>query len=203
MYGLSQHESTAIYGMTSRARWLAPLAAASDTEVCDRFLVGTLGLREENEIHLVEVDDEDGRPSIFSPALWAHPGEVTALSPSLTDPNLFFTAYNVGSRASRHFLREALPEPPRTGAMAEPRATLWRVPEQLSDGLVEAGTVEKHEGQIMAYAPALPPRTSIHGTHLLAPPRFQCRVEPSQGRRCCRGRCLEHPPLRPRHTSDC
>eukprot|EP00727_Mastigamoeba_balamuthi_P010911 m51a1_g6442 hypothetical protein (364) ;mRNA; r:384999-386517 len=129
MFGLSQHEATAIYGMTSRSRCISLLAAVDDSQSADRFLVGTCGLHEENEVHLVEVSYND-TPEISGAAIWPHAGEVTSLSPSTTDPNLFFTSFNL----------------PGT---AEPGATLWRIPDDLSDSLEPQGDVAKHDGPVV------------------------------------------------------
>lgn len=126
---VTQESAAAIYGLTSKARCIAAQApgigaddedGGGDTAASrSRFLIGTLSLREENEVHLIEVDDSDpDAPSVQEVGIFSHPGEVWALSPSPTDPALLFTSYD---------------------SDAVPKCTLWRIPadEEATGALVE------------------------------------------------------------------
>lgn len=129
MFGLQQPRSepmTAIYGLTSKARCIAAQGCLPDDAADDdddefsssssrsRFLVGTLALRDENEVHLVEVDESDpDAPALQEVAVYAHPGEVWALGPAPHAPGLLVTSYAGGSGA--------------------PHCTLWRLPRAAAD----------------------------------------------------------------------
>eukprot|EP00899_Mesostigma_viride_P029513 jgi/Mesvir1/9747/Mv12210-RA.1 len=79
-----------IYGLKYKARCIAS-QRAHDT-VNSRFLIGTLSLREDNELHLVEYKSE--RDEIVCVGLYSHKHEVWDIAPSTFDPALVTTVYN-------------------------------------------------------------------------------------------------------------
>uniref|UniRef100_A0A6A7GAG6 Protein TSSC1-like n=1 Tax=Hirondellea gigas TaxID=1518452 RepID=A0A6A7GAG6_9CRUS len=99
--------SSAFYGLKFQGRCLA--AQLGETE-CHRFFVGTHNVREPNEIHLVEYDEEVCE--IVSRGVYSHPPEVETIHPHPTDALSFFTCY-----------REA----------GNSVATLWKLPESADD----------------------------------------------------------------------
>lgn len=80
--------STSIYGLPHKARCLAAQVARDDRS---RFFAGTLSLKEENEIHLIEVQEDE---EITRVSVLPHPPEIWGLAPSPTEETLLFTVYS-------------------------------------------------------------------------------------------------------------
>ena len=83
-----------------------PALCAVPDQAHHRFLVGTGSVRDENEVHLVEYDEDQNTLSLVS--LFSHPAEVWALCSSPTDPALFFSSSQ--------------------SATWQNKATLWQIP---------------------------------------------------------------------------
>jgi len=88
---LDEHTTSGslVYGLTNKARCLAAQVGDLDNV---RFLVGTLCLKEENEVHLIEVYEEERDVKCLN--IFTHPSEIWFLSPCPSNPDLFFTCYN-------------------------------------------------------------------------------------------------------------
>eukprot|EP00252_Welwitschia_mirabilis_P016142 TRINITY_DN35668_c0_g1_i1.p1 TRINITY_DN35668_c0_g1~~TRINITY_DN35668_c0_g1_i1.p1 ORF type:complete len:354 (+),score=71.27 TRINITY_DN35668_c0_g1_i1:144-1205(+) len=91
------------YGLKYQARCIANVVA--DTQHTS-FLVGTLSLREENEIHLIRLSSSYGE--LTCEGLYSHPQEIWDLSVCPFDSHVFVTVYASGG---------------------EYGASLWRIPE--------------------------------------------------------------------------
>ncbi|EFJ30103.1 WD40 repeat protein [Selaginella moellendorffii] len=76
------------YGVKYQARCIA--AVVADTQRT-RFLVGTLSLREENEIHLLQIGDKTG--ALAFDGLYTHPSEIWGLSACPFDVSILSTVY--------------------------------------------------------------------------------------------------------------
>jgi len=87
----SQSTPSAIYGLTAKARCITSQTAETEKNV---FLVGTLGLREDNEIHLIEVREDGGEIKCLN--IFNHPYEIWSISSCPSNPSLLFTCYNTG-----------------------------------------------------------------------------------------------------------
>ena len=112
------------------------IVAVADTER-HRFLAGTCCLREENEIHLIDFDEESN--SLAACTVYRHPNEIWSISPNPRDASSFFTSHNTGEpfflrsfarsraianatrRPGIHGTRRALP-----GAGSKYVASLWQ-----------------------------------------------------------------------------
>ena len=79
-----------------------------------RFLAGTCCLREENEIHLLEFDEESNTLSAVT--VYRHPKEIWSISPSPRDTRELFTTYTTGAPKNPRLARD-------TGVSASPRVT--------------------------------------------------------------------------------
>jgi len=108
--GLKQHGSRALS------------AVVGETER-HMFLVGTCSVREDNEIHLLEFDEDIN--ALNCKTVLNHPEEIYEISPCPADPNLFFTVH-----------RAADDKDP----MAK-RATLWSIPKN-DEAIAEEGINE-------------------------------------------------------------
>ena len=60
----------------------------------DRFLVGTMCLHSDNEIHLIEYKED--LDDVSRVAIYSHPHEIWNIAPCPSRPNLFFTVYHNG-----------------------------------------------------------------------------------------------------------
>jgi len=119
----TQVASSAIYGLTAKARCITSQIAETEK---NRFLVGTLSLRDDNEIHLIEVREDGG--DITCVNIFNHPCEIWAISACPSNPALLFTCYNTGT---------------------EYKATLWRMNENRSNvKLDEVLELRGHTGVI-------------------------------------------------------
>jgi len=88
---LQDVESSRVYdspGIQHKARCIVPQVALTEKT---RFLIGTHSLKDENEIHLIEVQDDD---KIKCVNVFAHQHEIWSLSPSPFDASLLFTCHN-------------------------------------------------------------------------------------------------------------
>jgi len=102
--------ASAIYGLRHQAR---ALAAQSSPQISTgdanhhRFIVGSMNIREENEIHLIEYNEDSN--DLLCMAVYAFPHEVWHLSPSPSDAWLVFASHNDGEDFKSTLL--CLPEP--------------------------------------------------------------------------------------------
>ena len=82
---------------TYNTKYRARTLAAYNNESVEKhlFLVGTTALREENEIHVIEYEEESG--NIVCRQILNHPSEIWDLKPCPKKSNLLFTALNTGS----------------------------------------------------------------------------------------------------------
>ena len=60
------------------------------------FFAGTCCLREDNELHLLEFDEESN--TLGCVAVYRHPKEIWSISPSPRDSQTLFTCYNTGPK---------------------------------------------------------------------------------------------------------
>ena len=89
------------------------IVAVADTER-HRFLAGTCCLREENEIHLIDFDEESN--SLAACTVYRHPNEIWSISPNPRDASSFFTSHNTGEPFFlRSFARSRAPSRTRRG----------------------------------------------------------------------------------------
>eukprot|EP00743_Colponemidia_sp_Colp-15_P002149 GILK01002331.1.p1 GENE.GILK01002331.1~~GILK01002331.1.p1 ORF type:complete len:364 (+),score=57.69 GILK01002331.1:43-1092(+) len=111
----------AVYGLRYQSRCMSALMGDQDRHC---FLVGTQSLRDENEVHLIEYQEDNHE--IVCEGVYRHPNEIWSITACPSDPKLLFTTFNAG---------------------AEYKAKLWRIPEQ-GDGaaLVELAELEGHTG---------------------------------------------------------
>lgn len=106
-----EDEAPVIYGLEFQARALA--AQDGDTDQI-RFLVGTQSLRQENQVHHIDFDDEN---NVINKNIFLHrEGEIWHISASTVDQNLLTTCYNKTSESK-----------------AEMKAALWRLPGDFDD----------------------------------------------------------------------
>lgn len=83
--------SSAFHGLKYQGRCLA--AQLGETER-HRFFVGTHNVRENNEVHLLEYDEDVSE--VLTKAVMSHPREIESLSPHPTDHRLLFTCHQKG-----------------------------------------------------------------------------------------------------------
>eukprot|EP00128_Syssomonas_multiformis_P002488 Colp12_sorted_trinity150504_noHs@22635 len=97
-----------IFGLEHQAR---ALTAQTQEQEHIRFLVGSLTLRHENQIHLVTFNDDENRVDC---SYYPHPaGEVWDISSCPTDPSIFATCYS---------------KPTETSANVQ--AAIWKMPDE-------------------------------------------------------------------------
>eukprot|EP01127_Copromyxa_protea_P023044 TRINITY_DN852_c0_g1_i1.p1 TRINITY_DN852_c0_g1~~TRINITY_DN852_c0_g1_i1.p1 ORF type:complete len:357 (+),score=43.06 TRINITY_DN852_c0_g1_i1:1439-2509(+) len=92
MWGRGGDTSTAVIGIGYKARCVA---AQSGEPNLNRFLVGTVGLQEQNRIDQLEVSSDVSE--ITRVAAYNHPHEIWYLTCSPHDRDLLVTGYNTGS----------------------------------------------------------------------------------------------------------
>jgi len=85
----SSERSTAIYGISDKARCIAAQAGERQKNC---FMVGTLTLRDRNQIHHIEVSEDV--TEVIRVGLYDHPLEIWYLTCCPWDKNLLFTVYN-------------------------------------------------------------------------------------------------------------
>ena len=85
--------ASALYGLKYHCRCIVPQIGNTDSHA---FLVGTNRLGKENEIHHIEYVEDSNEIVCLSVMKHAH--EVWDICPSPSDPDLFFTTYNEGSK---------------------------------------------------------------------------------------------------------
>ena len=85
-----------IYGTEYQARALCAQTSNLVEPMPTRFLVGTLSLKNENKIHLLEFHDELNNSNKFGlhKLIFKHDGEIWDISANLKQPNLFATCYS-------------------------------------------------------------------------------------------------------------
>ncbi|XP_045157932.2 EARP and GARP complex-interacting protein 1-like isoform X1 [Mercenaria mercenaria] len=106
-----EDEAPVIYGLEFQARALAAQAGETDQI---RFIVGTQSLRQENQVHHIDFDDEN---NVINKNVFMHrEGEMWHISASTVDKSLLTTCYNKTSESK-----------------AEMRAALWRLPGDFDD----------------------------------------------------------------------
>lgn len=98
------------YGLQYKSRCIEPQRGHSSSA---RFFVATASLVEENQIHVLEVSEEEEDVACCN--VYPHAAEVVALSGSPTDANLLFTSSNDVSRANSEVFA------------VRNRVTLWRL----------------------------------------------------------------------------
>ncbi|TPX37104.1 hypothetical protein SmJEL517_g00904 [Synchytrium microbalum] len=114
-----EQESSCVYGLKQQARSLACQLAESER---NRFFVGTYGVRQDNEIHLLDFDEDEFE---ISSQIYKHPDEIWSMSPSPSSTDLLFTTHSS-------------PASSRT-------ATLWRLDSIESD---ESGKLKSQSGTL-------------------------------------------------------
>jgi WD40 repeat protein len=107
--------NSAVYGLTTKARCLSAITAESESDKI-RFLVGTCVLKEENEVHLVELQEDENEIKCLS--IYNHQSEIWSLEPSPQDASLFFTTYTVNNGSNM-------------------KASLWKIKEEERNGVLE------------------------------------------------------------------
>ncbi|KAL4236005.1 Protein tssc1 [Mactra antiquata] len=101
-----EDEAPVIYGLEFQARALAAQAGETDQI---RFIVGTQSLRQENQVHHIDFDDEN---NVINKNVFLHKeGEIWHISASTVDKDLLTTCYNKTSESK-----------------AEMKAALWKLP---------------------------------------------------------------------------
>lgn len=81
-------EAPIIHGLEFPSRCICPQSAETNLT---RFLVGTQSLRQENQLHFIEFDDEN---NVIDKTVFSHPfGEIWHLSANVNNPELFTTCY--------------------------------------------------------------------------------------------------------------
>mmetsp|Transcript_19860 Transcript_19860/g.55255 ORF Transcript_19860/g.55255 Transcript_19860/m.55255 type:complete len:119 (+) Transcript_19860:293-649(+) len=86
-------ENSVTYGLKFQARALAAQVAETSSS---RWLVGTLALREDNEIQVVEYDPD--KETLQCVLALSHPEEVWCLAPSIKRPDRFISVYSKGGQ---------------------------------------------------------------------------------------------------------
>ncbi|EGC34350.1 hypothetical protein DICPUDRAFT_153463 [Dictyostelium purpureum] len=119
----TSNTSSNVYGLSQKTRALAHVAGETDI---NRFLVGTLSLREDNEIALLESKENEGGVKCIS--IFSHPKEIWSITSCPFDANLFFTVYNTGT--SNDF-----------------KSSLWRINENM-DSIQEVFELKGHTSMI-------------------------------------------------------
>ena len=109
--------NTALYSAERRARCLAARTAHTDAH---HFFLGTLSLREANEVQMLQFDEDTSELS--KARSFAHPHEVWCIAASPADENLLATTYSDGGSFG---------------------AALWRLP--ASEGEGGSGSAEEME----------------------------------------------------------
>ena len=103
--------STALYSADRRARCIAARLAHTDAH---HFFIGTLSLREPNEVQLLKFDEDSSE--LVKARSFAHPHEVWSIAPSPEDADVLATTFNDGGSYG---------------------AALWQLPADGGDGGVE------------------------------------------------------------------
>ncbi|KAH6559700.1 hypothetical protein BASA61_009311 [Batrachochytrium salamandrivorans] len=122
-----------VFGLGRQGRVL--VAQLGETER-SRWIVGSCGLKQDNEIHLIDYDEDEDE---ITHAVYSHPDEVLSIAPSPTKADLFFScARKVEDRASTL------------------HTTLWRFPNIDSDtsGKLKGGGKNPLE-EIAVFSPTI------------------------------------------------
>lgn len=89
-----------IYGTEFQARALCAQTSSLIDQMPIRFLVGTLSLKNENKIHLLEFHDDlsSNKVGLYKLVFKHEVGEIWDISCSPKQPNLFTTCYSSNSQ---------------------------------------------------------------------------------------------------------
>eukprot|EP01114_Cavostelium_apophysatum_P024419 TRINITY_DN9556_c0_g1_i1.p1 TRINITY_DN9556_c0_g1~~TRINITY_DN9556_c0_g1_i1.p1 ORF type:complete len:227 (+),score=18.60 TRINITY_DN9556_c0_g1_i1:111-791(+) len=127
MYRDEESSTSAVHGLTNKARCLSAVVADPDNV---RFLVGTQTLKE-NEVQLVEVQEDEDKNDIKCMCIYTHPSEIWYIASCPADQNRFISCYNQLSGTTS----------------CEFKATLWEMKEDQS-ALTELADFPGHVGDI-------------------------------------------------------
>lgn len=108
-----------IYGTEFQARALCAQTSSLVDQMPVRFLVGTLSLKNQNKIHLLEYHDDlnnSTKVGLHKLVFKHEPGEIWDISCSPKQPNLFTTCYS--SNDSQNINK---------------KCSIWKFPMDLSD----------------------------------------------------------------------
>lgn len=130
--------ASSIYGSNLKTRSVAAQLAVKDRH---RFLVGTCSVRDQNEIHLLDFDEDDNE--IRCLAIWSHPAEVLSLCSSPGQQDIICTAFNSGGKSGASIWRL-----PKTGS--------WDGPTTASPSLSEDGDGDADPPRPRSPKPASP-----------------------------------------------
>ncbi|KAJ1654262.1 hypothetical protein IWQ61_005779 [Dispira simplex] len=89
-----ESERSVVYGLRYQARCLTAVTASKDTT---QFLVGTVGLQHDNELHLLTLDSEE---TYLSSVVCRHPSEIWDIASCPFDERLLFTVSKTSTSAS-------------------------------------------------------------------------------------------------------
>jgi len=128
--------SSVVYGLTTKARCFTSRIAETENV---QFFVGTLSLKEENEIHLIEVRHDDDDVQVKCISIFSHQNEIWHMSACPSDRNLLFTVYNCVT----------YPSVPSSGNSFRNdfKVSLWKIKEEDSS-LEEIVQLKDHAGMI-------------------------------------------------------
>eukprot|EP00741_Cyanophora_paradoxa_P006687 tig00001030_g6468.t1 len=101
-------QASGLYHLKFQSRCISAVVGDTDN---NKFLVGTLNLREENEVHLLQFNEDVNE--VRCERVYSHQHEIWDIAPCPSDAGLFFTCYNTGS---------------------ETKAGLWKLTEGGHDG---------------------------------------------------------------------
>jgi len=104
---MKKSDQSAVYGLKYPSRALCAVQAETERT---KFLVASLSLKHENEVHLLDFDDDTFEVNSI---IFRHPaGEVWSLASCPARPDLFFTTYSV------------------VGESTEMKGSLWQIKEE-------------------------------------------------------------------------
>ncbi|KAI8824028.1 TSSC1-like protein [Fimicolochytrium jonesii] len=113
-----------IYGLTHQARCLKAQSAEQERS---RFFVGTQDLKQTNELHLIDFDEDE---SIITSHKLEHPHEVRDIAPSGSKADLVATVSKEANHPCRARLWQfKLPEPDEIGKLRNDSGTLDKITE--------------------------------------------------------------------------
>jgi len=98
---MDDNNNSCVYGLRHQARCVAPVLGSTDRNI---FLLGTVGVTGDNEVHLLEYDDDQNQ--IYN-ASFPHPNEIWSISAVPNHRDLFFTCYSVATPVKQD-MRSAL-----------------------------------------------------------------------------------------------
>jgi hypothetical protein len=104
-----------VFAVNYQARALTPQKSSKERH---RFLVGTCSLHDSNELSVLEYHENTNQ--IEATAIYNHPDQIWAIEPSPTDSDLLITSSQ--------------------STAGNKRLTLWRMPHQSADDLLESSS---------------------------------------------------------------